>query len=154
MDFMKDVHEMCVEFVFDKAVISDHANMPIADWGAIRDQECNDTRGTFMRQLMDEQESRLRDFVALACDKMKDIRFIWRQDLAYKVICNMKAINGKGQHADCDYTFIDNRTGKTLAVVNVECKGGKFGTFTNLLGDSMKDSTKKVVNLMKKYHKK
>jgi|GEM_PF-3488371 len=154
MDFMKDVHEMSVEFIFDQAQITDRGNMPITDWGPARDAECDQTVGTFMRQLNEEKEDMMRLFVANASKKMKDIRFIWRQDLPYKMTCVMRTVNSKGQRANCDYIFTDTRTGETLAIVNVECKGGTFGTFTNLLGDSFKDAFGKVISLMSKGHKK
>jgi len=53
LDFMADVHEMFIECEFDQAIVYDRGNLPIAQWGVERDDECDEPTGTFMNNLAD-----------------------------------------------------------------------------------------------------
>jgi len=148
LDFMADVHEMFIECEFDQAIVYDRGNLPIAQWGVERDDECDEPTGTFMNNLADVEVDIAHEMVEIASDKFKDIRFSSQRQHDYKLTCHLKEVNHKGQYADCDYIFTNTRTGQTLAVVSIKCKGGKFGTFVNLLGDSCRDSFKKLLKLL------
>jgi len=67
--------------------------------------------------------------------------------------CHLKDIEPSGKNANLDFIFTDNRSGQTLAVVNVKCRGGRIGSFSNLLGDSCEDAFGKIVKYMDKAYK-
>ena len=53
---------------------------------------------------------------------------------------NVKTINRKGNEATIEYVFTDTSTGQRLAVVMGKTKEGRFGSFSNLVGDVIQEA--------------
>lgn len=53
---------------------------------------------------------------------------------------NVKTINSKGNEATIDYVFTDMSTGQRLAVLTGTTKEGRFGSFSNLVGDVIREA--------------
>jgi len=153
LDFMRQAQAISIEFVFDQATVFDRNNMTIEEWGEIHESEVPSTPGRFMNQLRTAQGDQMRMFAGEANKKIKGVKFGWKNTERIHMLCKMKSVNHRGQNADADYIFTDTQTGEVLAVVNMKCKGGKVGTFINLLGDSFHDAFGKVIKLLAKARK-
>ena len=61
-------------------------------------------------------------------------------DRELQLTVNVKSIVPKGNVADIEYVFTDVATGKRLAVVTGTIKEGRYGSFSNLVGDVIREA--------------
>lgn len=62
----------------------------------------------------------------------------------------IKQLSPKGNVADCDYVFWKYGIDDPLCVISMNIKEGRFGSFTNLLGDVFRESGEKLAKYLKK----
>lgn len=75
-------------------------------------------------------------FVAEANDRMKNVRFARKADAPYQMTIKLITMDKDGRDNVCHYIFTEKSTGEIIAVVEGKNKGGRFGSFTNLMGDA------------------
>lgn len=63
-------------------------------------------------------------------------------------------INRKGNKAVCDYVFADTESGRVLLTVSERTREGRFGSFTNLVGDVIREAGGDLGSFLSKYLKK
>jgi len=56
----------------------------------------------------------------------------------YKMVVKLVAIDSDGRFNTTDVSFVNLSSGEEVALVEFKCRGGHFGTFTNLMGDAFK----------------
>ena len=61
-------------------------------------------------------------------------------DRAVILTVNVKTINTKGNEAYIEYVFSDAATGQRLVVVTGTTKEGRVGSFSNLVGDVIREA--------------
>lgn len=59
-------------------------------------------------------------------------------------------ISRKGNEISCHYIFSERATGNYLATIDMTCKDGRIGSFTNLMGDAFEKAGKNFGKYSKK----
>jgi len=148
LDFLKTAKKVQVQFVYNQATIN-KKDCSIREYAEMIDSRDEESVGTFMRELDDVCSDHQNDFVALLNEKIPRILFGPGRECNYKLTCYLVRVDPKGQNALFQFVFTDNQD-KTLAVIETMKKGGRWGTFTNLLGDSYRDARDGVANMIRK----
>lgn len=97
---------------------------------------------------MNEETDR---FVIGLNDKSKGYNWGYNQYAPITLVVKVRTIDSKGKNNTSDYVFVDTTTGNILAGIRMSSKGGKFGSFPNLLGDALEeDAAPKLIKYLKK----
>lgn len=114
---------------------------------------------TFIQNTMDE--SVFKDFnsemnrLVEALNKAKDYKFGYNGQLPITLVVKVREIDEPGRVNTSDFVFVDTNTGENLAGVRIKSKGGRFGSFPNLMGDAFEeDAAPKFVKQFKSAIKK
>ncbi len=71
-----------------------------------------------------------------------------KNDLQLTIV--IKEMSRKGNSADCDYIFSRSNSTDPLLVISMTTKEGRFGSFTNLMGDVFREAGENLANFMTK----
>lgn len=93
-----------------------------------------------------------------ALNKETKVLFTYNPQSAISLLIKVRTIDEPGRENVSDYVFIDNNTKQVLTGIRLKSKGGKFGSWTNLLGDAFEEDAapnfgKKFNAAKKKYNK-
>lgn len=75
-------------------------------------------------------------FVEEANKRMKLVRFAKKKDAPFLMTIKLITMDKDGRNNVCHYIFSEKQTGNVIAIVEAKNKGGRFGSFTNLMGDA------------------
>lgn len=71
------------------------------------------------------------------------------------LLVKVRTIDEPGRENVSDYVFIDTNTGQVISGIRLKSKGGRFGSWTNLLGDAFEeDAAPQLGNKLKSAKKK
>lgn len=91
-------------------------------------------------------------------NKIKGHNFTYNSDLPISLVIKVRELDKDGRENTSDYVFIDNTTNEVICGIRLKSKGGRFGSFANLLGDALEEDAapkfvKKFNNAIKKFNK-
>lgn len=69
-------------------------------------------------------------------------------DIVLRIVVNRVSI--EGNHVWCDYVFQQKDSKDPIAVISMDSENGKFGSFTNLMGDAFRSAAKDLAKFIKK----
>lgn len=113
---------------------------------ATLDQEKLDKFGPNMQRL----------FEALNDDKKYNFQF--NATLPITLVIKVRDVDEHGRVNTSDFVFVDTATGENIAGTRIKSKGGRFGSFFNLMGDAFEEDAapkflKQFKSAIKKYKK-
>lgn len=116
----------------------------------------SDEKG-FGNDYFNNMQSEMSRFVK-ALNSEKGMSFTFMPEVPVTLFVKMRVIDVPGRENISDFVFIDNKSGKNLGGVRIKSKGGRFGSWTNLLGDALEEDAapafiKKFKSAKKKYEK-
>jgi hypothetical protein len=133
MSFLKGQTKFLVEFDFSAPVID---GMSVDEFATRKDISPVDF-GRFQRELSETCEELSRKFLVMSDKSLSTVRFFLSGDYRYKIIFRLEQTNATGHTNTTRVYFVDTQTQQILAILAFEnSKGGIWGTYTNLLGDS------------------
>jgi hypothetical protein len=135
MDFLKGQTAMQVEYDFKDALVSN--SMTIESY--VRSKNPNEAEVTkYMAAVDQERVELMMYFIDVANRKVDQSIFGTDLKADYKMVVKLVAIDSEGRYNTTDVSFVNLSTGEEVALVEFKCTGGRFGTFTNLMGDAFK----------------
>lgn len=93
------------------------------------------------------------DFIKRFNDRCKSIALTRVAGKPMTLTVKVVMINRKGNEALCHYVFSDTATGSELLTVSERTREGRIGSFTNLVGDVMREAGGDFGKFMSKYIK-
>lgn len=94
------------------------------------------------------------DFIKRFCDRCESILLTRSAGRSVTLTVKVLTVNRKGNEAICDYIFTETETGKTLLTVSERTREGRVGSFSNLLGDVLREAGGDFGRFMNRYLKK
>lgn len=79
-------------------------------------------------------------FMEHANEKLKGTRLAKRLSAKYTLTVKLATMDMYGRDNTCDYIFTETESGKKIAVIRMDAHGGRFGSFTNLMGDAFEEA--------------
>lgn len=135
MDFLKGQSALQVEYDFSNALVSN--TMSIESY--VRSKNPDETFiSNYMAAVDKERMELLLYFIDRANSKVDQTIFGADIKADYKMVVKLEAIDSEGRFNTTDVSFVNLSTGEEVALVEFKCRGGRFGTFTNLMGDAFK----------------
>lgn len=123
--------------VIDCTTDFDHADiggLPLDEFIEYKADDALD-RG-FEREYQQAERECWMKFVDEANKRMKLTRLARKQDAPFLMTIKLITMDKDGRNNVCHYIFTDKNTDQVVAIVEAQNKGGRFGTFTNLMGDA------------------
>ncbi len=93
------------------------------------------------------------DFIQRFNDRCKSIMLTRKENRPLTLKVKVLSINRKGNEALCEYTFTDTASGDTLLVVTERTREGRIGSFSNLVGDVIREAGGDFGRFVTKYLK-
>lgn len=140
-----------INCVFD-FMQTEAAGMPLDEffeWKTAEDKKGEEFGPKFEKA----QTSCQMNFMEKANEKLKDVRLAKKPGAEYTLTVKMLQIDKPGRENVCDYIFTNTATGEQIAVIRMEGKGGRFGSFTNLMNDAFKDGGEQFGEFLNKQFK-
>lgn len=72
-------------------------------------------------------------------NKSKEQQFSYNPQAPITLVVKVREIDEPGRVNTSDYVFVDTQTGESLAGIRLISKGGRFGSFQNLMGDAFEE---------------
>lgn len=152
--------EGSLEPIFGQAVINcvfdysqlEAAGMPLQEfieWKTADDKNGEDFAPKFDRGI----KSAHMNFMEKANDKLKDVRFAKKDNAEYTLTVKMLTIDKPGRENTCEYVFTKTGSTEPVAIITMDGKGGRFGSFTNLMNDAFKDGGEQFGEFLNKQFK-
>lgn len=133
MSFLKGQNRFLVEFDFSSPEID---GLTVDEFATRKDISPADS-GRFQRELKETSYEIAEKFIKISDKVLSGIHFFTTGDYRYKVLFKLEEANATGHTNTTRVYFIDNQSQQTLAILVFEkAKGGVWGSFTNLIGDS------------------
>lgn len=108
---------------------------------------------TFREELdkyIPEVMQRFKDAIS---DELKDFRFSLAPGSPYTLVVKMLEVDKDGRDNTSEFIFF-NENGQSLGGISMKSKGGRFGGFTNLMGDAYEeDAAPRLAKAVKKQMK-
>ncbi len=140
-----------INCVFDYSQL-EAAGMPLQEfieWKTADDKNGEDFGPKFDRGVKSAQ----MNFMEKANDKLKDVRFAKKDNAEYTLTVKMLTIDKPGRENTCEYIFTKTGSTEPIAVITMDGKGGRFGSFTNLMNDAFKDGGEQFGDFLNKQFK-
>lgn len=140
-----------INCVFDYSQL-EAAGMPLQEfieWKTADDKNGEDFGPKFERGI----KSAHMNFMEKANDKLKDVRLAKKEDAAYTLTVKMLTIDKPGRENTCEYVFTQTGSNEPIAIITMNGKGGRFGSFTNLMNDAFKDGGEQFGEFLNKQFK-
>lgn len=93
------------------------------------------------------------DFIKRFNDRCKSIMLTRTEGKPLTLTVKVLSINRKGNEALCEYTFTDVASGNKLLVVTERTREGRIGSFSNLVGDVIREAGGDFGRFVTKYLK-
>lgn len=116
---------------FDNAEIG---GLPLDEFMEYKADDSMD-RG-FEREYHQAERECWMKFVDEANKRMKNVRLAKKKDAPFLMTIKLITMDKDGRNNVCHYIFTEKLTGNIIAIVEAKNKGGRFGSFTNLMGDA------------------
>lgn len=126
-----------INCVFDYSQL-EAAGMPLQEfieWKTADDKKGEDFGPKFERGVKSAQ----MNFMEKANEKLKDVRLAKKEDAEFTLTVKMLTIDKAGRENTCEYIFTKTGSTEPVAIITMDGKGGRFGSFTNLMNDAFKD---------------
>jgi len=94
------------------------------------------------------------DFIKRFNDRCSRIMLTRTEGKPLTLTVKILTVNRKGNEATCDYIFTDTASGKVLLTVNGRTREGRIGSFSNLVGDVVREAGGDFGGFLSKYLKK
>lgn len=88
----------------------------------------------------------------------KKYNFQYNAQLPITLVVKVRDVDEPGRVNTSDFVFVDTATGENIAGTRIKSKGGRFGSFFNLMGDAFEEDAapkfiKQLKSAIKKYKK-
>ncbi|MCM1066081.1 MAG: CsgG/HfaB family protein [Muribaculaceae bacterium] len=95
-----------------------------------------------------EVKQRFKDELS---DNLKDMRFTFAPGSQFTLLVKMIEVDKPGRNNISDYVFFETASGKVIGGLSFKSSGGRFGGFTNLMGDAYEEeAAPKLAKAVKK----
>lgn len=121
-----------------------NASVNATDFSEYIEYKYYGTPKKFQENYEDDIVTLLGGFIIKFNEEEIPIRLTTRQDSHIHLIIKVRKVDEEGNQIWADCMFINKETRDVLASIDLEAEGGRFGSFMNLLGDTMEEAGEKL----------